>query len=127
MTHSADSPPLALPAHVAVLLDTVQRWPTARWREALCTAREPLHRARRNTSRALCDALLSHEERNWHQWLVRDAVRTAISLAAPALARHGNGLAIELVEDAALAVLARPALPLLDLAVLLGPCLPLRD
>ncbi|MBL0170075.1 MAG: hypothetical protein IPP90_04980 [Gemmatimonadaceae bacterium] len=125
MTLSSDGPALTLPSQVAMLLDAVTAWSSQRWRAALCTAREPLHRARRDTSRALCDAVLAADHQHLQYWLVRDAVRTSMALSLASGSALNDVLAVELLEDAALAVLARPALPLMDLAVLLGPCLPL--
>jgi hypothetical protein len=112
-----------LPRHVAHLLEAAAHWPATRWRDALRSARDPYHRSRRDVSRTICDALLAFEQRDVDDWMVRDAVRTAIqaALAAPSPAYEAR----ELLEDAALALLARPALPLADLAVLAGPCLPL--
>jgi len=116
-----------LPASVTQLLEGLAGWSEARWREALCSARSDTHGARRATSRALCDAVLQHEHRMLDAWLTRDAARTVVEVSAPRLSHRAFALATEMVEDASLAMLARPGLPLTDLAVLLGPCLPLRE
>lgn len=121
-----DSQPLELPDEIVQLLQAATQWTAQRWSEAILTARGPLHRGRRAISRPLCEALLAHEQRALSDWLVRDAVRTAVASAVPRLAASESAIATELLEDAALAMLARPALPMLDLAVLAGPCWPLR-
>lgn len=118
---------LEIPASVTPLLDSLAAWPESQWRLALGSACSEAHRARRATSRAVCDAVLQLERRMLEDWLTRDAVRTLVASSAPRLSRRGTTQAIEMVEDAALAMLARPGLPLVDLAVLLGPCLPLRE
>ena len=60
-------------------------------------------------------------------WLVRDAVRTVLASGTGRLSRRETAALGELMEDAALALLARPGLPVADQAVLLGPCLPLPE
>jgi hypothetical protein len=119
---TADS---SLPPRVAEFFESVGRWDAARWRTALLAARIPLHRERRAVSRPLCEAILADQGDKLRCWMVRDGVRTALEcLARSGPAREREGIA-EVLEDGALALLARPALPLTDLAVLIGPCLPL--
>lgn len=124
---TSDSRALDLPDEVAHLLEAATHWTAQRWSEAIRAAREPLHRERRAISRPLCEALLTHEQRALSNWMVQDAVKTAVESAVQGIQSRQAAIATELLEDAALAVLARPALPLLDLAVLMGPCLPLRS
>jgi hypothetical protein len=122
------APPAALmlPESVMRLLDGSLRWTSDQWRRALMTTQDAYRRDRRAVSRALCDALLSHDGHLLRVWLVQDAVQTTLESLPVRLPAGGTGQAIELLEDAALALLARPALPLHDLAVLMGPCLPMR-
>lgn len=117
-------PPLTLPQRVIDLLESTAQWSSSRWSNALDCAGALSRRDQRTTSRALCDAVLAHEERALHAWMVRDAVRTTLALRLPSSVRQHARLASELLEDAGMAALARPALPLLDFAVLVRPCLP---
>ncbi len=117
----------ALSQPVTALLTAVSHWSPLRIRQAIVGAGLPSHRGRRETARALCESILVHEGRSLEMWLVRDAVRTVLASSAPRLSRREADILDELIEDAALALLARPGLPVADLAVLLGPCLPLPE
>ena len=58
-------------------------------------------------------------------WFTTDAAETTAGIVQDVLAPADHLLVTNLLIDAALAILARPALPTLDLAVLLTPFLPL--
>jgi hypothetical protein len=114
-----------LPSRVADLFEQLGRWDAARWRSAIRASRLPLHRERRAVSRLLCETVLAEEASELQRWMVRDHIRTILQCAPRADHPIDVQSMSELVEDGAYALLARPALPLVDLAVLLGPCLPL--
>jgi hypothetical protein len=134
----ATDPLLPTSAPVDELFETVLQWPATRWRQALGQAAEasytrerqhPLGAAldeRRRTSVVLRDAVLSVEGLALAAWFTADAARTVTQLLPPTFTPHEHVLARELLTDAALALLARPALPTIDLAVLLAPFLPLH-
>lgn len=125
MTDRILPPPLTLPQPVLDLIESTAQWSPTRWSNALDCAGAGFRRDQRATSRALCDAVLAHEERLLYAWMVRDAVLTTLALRLPPSVRRHSRLATELLEDAGMAALARPALPLLDFAILVRPCLPL--
>lgn len=125
MTIRAGFDPLNPLAHddVARLFGAIEQWNEDRWRVAVGTARDLAHRHRRATSRLLCDAVLATSLNALSAWTVSDLARTAAA-GAPTGAQS---IAAEFIEDAAFALIARPQLALLDLAVLLQPCLPLSS
>lgn len=125
-TRAASNPlnPLAQPA-VAQLFACAAHWSPERWHRAVTTARAVEHRTPRAVSRLLCDALLASDAAACVHWGVHDLARTTVQIARVPRRLADDGLA--LLEDAALALLARPALSLGDLAVLMQPCLPLIE
>ena len=125
MTVIPDTVPLVLPEPVSRFLESTLHWTPDRWHRALSTARDIQRVERRAVSRAICDALLSHKGRALSEWLVRDAAQTTVESLPLSLPPRRAMIAVEILEDAALALLARPALPLQDLAVLLAPFLPM--
>ena len=107
-------------------LDGVAHWNAARWRETLAHARRSFCLERREMAIALRDAIIASERLVFAGWRATDGSRTVIQML-PATLRHDELEHIaELVREAALALAARPALPLPELAVLLGPFLPLQ-
>ena len=75
---------------------------------------------------ALRDAIIASEGLMFARWRAADGSRTVVQML-PATLRHDEQQHIAvLVREAALALAARPALPLPELAVLLGPFLPLQ-
>jgi|GEM_PF-3078053 len=126
-------------ASVEQFFESVRHWPAPRWHAALALAQSSRQDARarqrpagdplserRRTSVVLRDAVLNVEGLALAAWFTADAARTLAHLLPPTLSPHERVLARELLTDAALALLARPALPTLDLAVLLAPFLPLH-
>jgi hypothetical protein len=134
----ATSPFSTPSADVTRFFETVAHWPVPRWREVLAGAetavdtsgsgRAPFDRlsARGRTSAALRDAVINVEGLALAAWFTADTARTVSQLLPAALTAEEHRVARELLTEAALALLARPALPTLDLAVLLAPFLPLH-
>jgi hypothetical protein len=132
----ATSPFSPRSADLARFFETVAQWPLPRWREALACADigaapgrpVPSHSlaARGRTSAALRDAVLRVEGLALAAWFTADTARTVAQLLPETFSAEEHRLARELLTDAALALLARPALPTMDLALLLAPFLPLH-
>ena len=116
----------AVPTEVQVFLDAVSMWPADRWRRCVKDERMRVSAERRATARELCDAVLAADGLQMVAWFTTDAAETTAGMVQDALAPDDHLLVTTLLTDAALAILARPALPTLDLAVLLTPFLPLR-
>jgi hypothetical protein len=116
----------AVPVDVQIFLDTVAAWPAARWRRCVAAERATPATERRVIARALCDAVLAADGRQLDAWFTSDAAETTASVVEVAVAPVDHLLVTTLLTDAALAILARPALPTLDLALLLAPFLPLH-
>ncbi len=115
----------AVPIEVQVFLDAVVAWPTARWQRCIADERTRVSAERRATARELCDAVLAADGLRMVAWFTTDAAETTAGIVQDVLAPADHLLVTNLLTDAALAILARPALPTLDLAVLLTPFLPL--
>ena len=116
----------AVPTEAQVFLDAVAAWPADRWRRCVADERARVTTERRATARELCDAVLAAEGLQMDAWFTTDAAETTAGIVHDALAPEDHRLVSTLLTDAALAILARPSLPTLDLAVLLTPFLPLR-
>ncbi len=116
----------AVPTEVQVFLDAVSAWPTDRWRRCVADERTRISAERRVVARALRDAVLAADGLEMAAWFATDAAATTAGVVQEALAPADHLLVTTLLTDAALAFLARPSLPTLDLAVLLAPFLPLR-
>ena len=107
---------------IRLLFATVSHWSSGRWRSAISATDDCAFRAKRGVARLLCDAIIATEQPPIADWLVRDLARTAAETLGP---RKDRRRATEMLEDAALALLARASLARVDQAVLLRPCLPL--
>ena len=115
----------AVPVEVQAFLDAAAAWPGARWRRCVADERSRSSTERRAIARVLCDAVLAANGLRMVAWFATDAAETTAGIVQDMLAPADHLLATNLLIDAALAILARPALPTLDLAVLLTPFLPL--
>lgn len=113
------------PAAVETFLRTVTSRPTSRWHEIVSAARGHTF-AHRTTAVALCHAILTHENQGLPAWFTEDAARTASAEIGLQLSPAEQALVHTLLAQAALSILARPALPTLDFALLLAPFLPLH-
>jgi hypothetical protein len=114
-----------IPVEVQRFLETVVAWPVERWRATVADAPSRAHAPQRVTAVALCDAILAHEARRMDAWFAEDAAQTVADQVQVRLAPGDHLLVRTLLADAALAILARPALPTLDYALLMAPFLPL--
>jgi hypothetical protein len=115
----------AVPTEVQVFLDAVSAWPTERWRRCVADERARVTTERRVVARDLRDAILAADGLHMAAWFTTDAAATTASVVQETLAPTDHLLVETLLTDASLAILARPSLPTLDLAVLLTPFLPL--
>ncbi|MBC7842294.1 MAG: hypothetical protein H7099_08270 [Gemmatimonadaceae bacterium] len=115
-----------VPDEVQVFLDAVVAWPTERWRRCVVDERRRVSAESRATARELRDAVLAAEGLAMLAWFTTDAAETSAGIVQSALAPADHLLVTTLLTDAALAILARPALPTRDLALLLTPFLPLQ-
>jgi hypothetical protein len=111
---------------VDVFLNTVACWPSCRWRVVLLSAAQPCFRQRRELAIAVRDAVIARERLNFIVWRAIDGTRTVIEMLPTTLSHRERQCIASFVRDAALALAARPALPVHDLTVLLGPFLPLQ-
>lgn len=115
----------AVPTEVWNFLDDVSAWPADRWRRCVADERTRVTAERRAMARELCEAVLTTERLRMVAWFTADAAETVAGMVRETLAPADHVLVTRLLTDAALAILARPSLPTLDLAVLLTPFLPL--
>ncbi|MCC6246082.1 MAG: hypothetical protein IT353_24830 [Gemmatimonadaceae bacterium] len=112
--------------HLDDFLNVVAWWSAPRWRVALAAAEQPAFRHRHEQAIAIRDAIIECERPEFLVWRATDGCRTVVEMLPPTLRREERTHIAAIVREASLALAARPALPLSELAVLLSPFLPLH-
>lgn len=92
----------------------------------LLSAEQPCFRQGRELAIAVRDAVIAREQLPFIVWRAIDGTRTVVEMLPKTLSHHERQCTAVLVREAALALAARPALPVHDLTILLGPFLPLQ-